>query len=77
LGVVGGGIGKSHRYARCLDYRLTLDAGVFGRSPQWSSALAAELGVPAERVHQEVRYPLTSGAHQQAITYPTMEVTHQ
>jgi hypothetical protein len=55
LGVVGGGIGKSHCYARCLDHRLTLDVGVFGRSPQWSSALAAELGVPAEGVRQEVR----------------------
>jgi hypothetical protein len=56
LGVVGGGIGNPHRYARRLDdHRLTLDGGVFGRLPRRSSVLAAELRVPAQCVHQDVR----------------------
>ena len=58
-GMVGGGfgadIGKTHRYAMRLDDRFTLDAGVFGRDPGRSAAMAAELGVPVERVYQDHR----------------------
>jgi len=36
-----------------LDDRFTLDAGVFGRSLESSVGIAAELGVPAERVYRD------------------------
>jgi predicted dehydrogenase len=58
-GMVGGGvgadIGKTHRYAMRLDDRFTLDAGVFGRSPEQSAAVAADLGVAPERVYRDHR----------------------
>ncbi|MEP6561152.1 MAG: Gfo/Idh/MocA family oxidoreductase, partial [Nakamurella sp.] len=58
-GMVGGGIGadigKTHRYAMRLDDQYTLDAGVFGQSPEQSSTVAAELGVPVDRVYGDYR----------------------
>ncbi len=58
-GMIGGGvgadIGKTHRYGMRLDDRYTLDAGVFGRSPAESSAVAAGLGVDPDRVYGDFR----------------------
>jgi predicted dehydrogenase len=57
--MVGGGegadIGKTHRYGMRLDDRYTLDAGVFGRSPERSAAVAAGLGVDSDRVYSDFR----------------------
>lgn len=58
-GMIGGGpgadIGRTHRHAMNLDGRYRLDAGVFGRDTAASSAMAAELGVPADRVYGDYR----------------------
>jgi len=58
-GMVGGGagadIGKTHRYAMRLEDRFTLDAGVFGRSPEQSAEMAAQLGVSPERTYRDFR----------------------
>ena len=56
-GMVGGGagadIGKTHRHAMRLDDQFDLQAGVFGREPQRSATVAAQLGVPAERTYRD------------------------
>lgn len=56
-GMVGGGtgadIGKTHRHAMRLDDRFELRAGVLGRNAGASAALAAELGVPKDRVYAD------------------------
>ncbi len=58
-GMVGGGagadIGKTHRHAMRLDDQFDLQAGVFGRDPQRSATVAAELGVPADRSYRDYR----------------------
>jgi predicted dehydrogenase len=58
-GMVGGGagadIGKTHRHAMRLDDQFDLQAGVFGREPQGSATLAAQLGVPADRSYRDYR----------------------
>ncbi len=58
-GMVGGGvgadIGKTHRFALRLDDQFRLDGGVFGRSSDESAAMAARLGVPADRVYVDFR----------------------
>ena len=58
-GMVGGGagadIGKTHRHALRLDDQFELAAGVFGRDPGRSAALADELGIPADRAYRDYR----------------------
>jgi predicted dehydrogenase len=58
-GMVGGGagadIGKTHRHAMRLDDQFDLQAGVFGREPQRSATVAAQLGVPADRSYRDYR----------------------
>ena len=58
-GMVGGGagadIGKTHRHAMRLDDQFDLQAGVFGRDPQRSATVAAQLGVPADRSYRDYR----------------------
>lgn len=51
----GAGIGSTHRHALRLDGRYELVAGVFGRDPSASAALAAELSVAADRVYADHR----------------------
>lgn len=56
-GMVGGGpgadIGTTHRLAMNLDGRYDLVAGIFGRAPEASAEIAAELGVAADRVYRD------------------------
>ena len=58
-GMVGGGagadIGKTHRHAMRLDDQFDLQAGVFGRDPQRSATVAAQLGVPSDRSYRDYR----------------------
>jgi predicted dehydrogenase len=58
-GMVGGGkgadIGKTHRAAMRLDDRYVLAAGVFGRDPEASAAMATDLGVAPGRVYRDFR----------------------
>lgn len=58
-GMVGGGsgadIGKTHRHAMRLDGQFDLRAGVFGRDPRQSAALAGQLGVPEDRTYRDYR----------------------
>ena len=59
-GMVGGGsgadIGKTHRHAMRLDGQFDLRAGVFGRDPRQSAALAGQLGVPEDRTYRDYRH---------------------
>ncbi|MEO7350769.1 MAG: Gfo/Idh/MocA family oxidoreductase, partial [Marmoricola sp.] len=58
-GMVGGGpgadIGKTHRWGLRLDDRYALRAGVFGRDPGASAAVAADLGVAPDRNYADFR----------------------
>ncbi|HKS02391.1 MAG TPA: Gfo/Idh/MocA family oxidoreductase [Arthrobacter sp.] len=58
-GMIGGGagadIGKTHRRAMRLDGEFDLQAGVFGRQPERSAALASDLGIPEDRHYTDFR----------------------
>jgi predicted dehydrogenase len=59
VGMVGGGpgsnIGLAHRSGLLLDDRYRLVAGSFARHPQRSAALAARLGIEADRSYADYR----------------------
>ncbi len=59
VGMVGGGpgsnIGIAHRTGLLLDDRYRLVAGSFARDPERSAAMAAQLGIDAERSYADYR----------------------
>ncbi|HEX5335103.1 MAG TPA: Gfo/Idh/MocA family oxidoreductase [Propionicimonas sp.] len=59
VGMVGGGpgsnIGIAHRTGLLLDDRYRLVAGSFARDPQRSAAMAARLGIEADRAYADYR----------------------
>jgi predicted dehydrogenase len=59
LALIGGGpgsfIGAMHRQAARLDDRYEIVAGVLSSNPEKSKTAGAEIGLPADRIHTNVR----------------------
>lgn len=57
VGMVGGGpgsnIGIAHRTGLLLDDRYRIEAGCFARDPERSAAMAAQLGIAADRAYPD------------------------